>query len=222
MTKTHATSPSDPRYTRCSQAIVFNGEALRIDDAAPTCAHCARSRAADIALADYDRRTPPARGAYSDAELIAQRAALIERATNAQAEFDRVAALGGRVNAGEKLRRLAARDAARDLFGKVDDIEREIERRREAQAPKVNVLRPTTHKLTVRGIPVTTRTPRRYIVVKVRPEPYTTEAGTYVAFAEVVKRTDSLDAARREERRDNSATFRYFTVVIDTATGDEI
>jgi hypothetical protein len=79
-----------------------------------------------------------------------------------------------------------------------------------------------THKLTVRGIPVKTRTERRYAVVAVRPEPVAHPAGgTLVAFAEVKKRTDSLETARVTVRR--AERFRGgFFVVIDLETGAEV
>lgn len=81
--------------------------------------------------------------------------------------------------------------------------------------------RPVTRNIVVRGIRVTTRTPRRYAVVAVRPEPYTTDQGTYVAFAEVEKRTDNIATARTAVRRAYRG-MGVFRVVVDLTTGEEV
>lgn len=82
-----------------------------------------------------------------------------------------------------------------------------------------------THNFNVRGIPVRTRTPRRFAVIAVRPEPFTNENGTYVAFAEVSRRTDNLETARAAKRRmlDNGYRMLGMTVVVvDLTTGEEL
>lgn len=82
-------------------------------------------------------------------------------------------------------------------------------------------MNPKTHNLTVRGIKLRTRTPRRFVTVGVRPEPVVRPEGTYVAYAEVLKRTDSLETARAA-RRKHGFGYGSFAVVIDLATGEEI
>jgi len=78
-----------------------------------------------------------------------------------------------------------------------------------------------THRLVVRGQVVKTRTARRYVVVAVRSEPVVVDGGVLVAFAQVERRTDSLETARRVARR--GASGRGVGVaIIDTATGAEI
>ena len=75
--------------------------------------------------------------------------------------------------------------------------------------------------ITVRGHKVSNKTNRAYVVVAVRPEPITTERGTYVAFARIEKRTDNIDTARgcvRRYGRQNGA----FCVVVRSATGEEV
>jgi hypothetical protein len=83
-----------------------------------------------------------------------------------------------------------------------------------------------THTLNVRGQQVRTRTPRRFIACGVRPEAFTTEDGTYVAFAEVIFRSDNLakalDLARRYRRDTRHLGDTITAVVIDTATGEEV
>lgn len=79
----------------------------------------------------------------------------------------------------------------------------------------------TTHRLTVRGIKVTTRTPRRFAVVSVRPEDFIEGDMVYVAFAEVIKRTDNFTTARQVQQRHGWGRGA-FTVIIDLATGDEV
>lgn len=82
--------------------------------------------------------------------------------------------------------------------------------------------RPTrTLRFTVRGHKVVTRTPRKYIVVAVRPTSKVTEDGVYVGFATVKKRTDKLDAARLVARR-YGFKLGAFAVVVDADTGKEI
>lgn len=84
----------------------------------------------------------------------------------------------------------------------------------------------TTTNFLIRGMDVQTASTRkldakRYLAVAIRPEPYQGERGTYVAYASVVKRTDSLAAANRA-----AATYEpgpgATTVVIDRVTGAEV
>jgi hypothetical protein len=82
-------------------------------------------------------------------------------------------------------------------------------------------MNPKTHNLTVRGIKLRTRTPRRFAVVAVRPEPVTRDGHTYVACAEVLKRTDSLDTARAK-RRSFGIGIGSYAVIVDLTTGEEI
>lgn len=83
---------------------------------------------------------------------------------------------------------------------------------------------PTTHKFTVRGIPVQTRTPRRYIVVAFRERDWMTENGIYVQFARVEQRTDNIATARRTARRywENNRRVKCGAVVFDTVTRQEV
>jgi hypothetical protein len=78
-----------------------------------------------------------------------------------------------------------------------------------------------THTFTVRGHKVRTSTNRRYVAVAVRPEPVTTEKGTFVAFARVEKRSDNLATLNRAARNNGYATGA-FMVVVDTTTGLEV
>jgi hypothetical protein len=80
---------------------------------------------------------------------------------------------------------------------------------------------PKTHRLDVRGLRVVTRTPRRFIVVAVRPEAIHTPEGWLVAFAHVIKRTDALSTARAAARRHDRG-HGVTVVTIDTETGEEI
>ena len=91
----------------------------------------------------------------------------------------------------------------------------------------------TTHILSVRGHKICTRTPRRFSVVGVRETPFTTDRGTYVAFAEVVTRTDNFANAKARARKywnntrcsariGASAGDSITAVVVDTATGEEV
>lgn len=71
-----------------------------------------------------------------------------------------------------------------------------------------------THTLNVHGQTVRTRTPRRFIVVAVRPKDVTTEDGrTYVAFAEVIKRTDNHKTAKATMNRFGFALGAFATIV---------
>ena len=79
----------------------------------------------------------------------------------------------------------------------------------------------TTSTFTVRGFKLRTRSNRRYVAVAVRPAPVTTESGTYVAFADVRKRSDNLDTLRRFQRSYGWETGAY-VVIIDTVSGEEI
>lgn len=79
----------------------------------------------------------------------------------------------------------------------------------------------TTTTLTVRGQKVSNRSQRRYLAVAVRPEPRETADGVYVAFAEILKRSDSLRTVRREQER-YGFSRGAFAVVVDSLTGEEI
>lgn len=81
--------------------------------------------------------------------------------------------------------------------------------------------RATTHTIHVRGIKVRTRTPRRYVAVAVRPEPIVYDDYTYVAFAHVLKRSDSYETARKEAARYGFPPGA-FAVVVDLTTGEEV
>lgn len=74
----------------------------------------------------------------------------------------------------------------------------------------------------VNGFKIRTRTQRRYVVVATRAMPFTNERGTYVAFAEVVKRTDNIETARKEENRRGVTDTRCYAVVVDTTTGRQV
>lgn len=80
---------------------------------------------------------------------------------------------------------------------------------------------PSSRTLSVRGHRVTTRTDRRWIVVAVRPKAVVYDDYTYPAFVRVLKRTDSIDTARAEQRK-----FGFppgsFAVIMDKATGKEV
>lgn len=78
-----------------------------------------------------------------------------------------------------------------------------------------------TTNFTVRGHKIRTSTNRRYVAVAVRPEPVTTDKGTFVAFADIRKRSDNLDTIRRECRKYGFATGA-FMVAVDTTTGEEV
>ena len=83
-------------------------------------------------------------------------------------------------------------------------------------------MNPKTHNLTVRGIKLRTRTPRRFVTVAVRPEPYRTGDGhVYVPFAEVLKRTDSYQTAQGIQRRHLRGPGTL-VVIIDLTTGEEV
>ena len=90
-----------------------------------------------------------------------------------------------------------------------------------------------TRKLEVRGIRVTTRTPRRFAAIAVRPETVTLtpedeavrifgrRPGTYPAFAEVIKRSDSYATARKAATK-YGRFIGGVAVVVDLTTGEEI
>lgn len=82
-------------------------------------------------------------------------------------------------------------------------------------------MNPVTRTFSVNGITIRTRTPRRYAVVTTRATPITTEAGTYIAFAEVAKRTDNYDTAKTSQRRYGRQNGCY-QVVIDMTTGEAV
>lgn len=73
-----------------------------------------------------------------------------------------------------------------------------------------------THTFTVYGHMIRTRTPRRYIVVAVRPHDVIDGDDRYVAFAEVLKRTDNHATAVREMRRFGWRAHGAFAVLHDT------
>lgn len=75
--------------------------------------------------------------------------------------------------------------------------------------------------ITVRGHKVSNRSQRRFLVVAVRPEAVETDHGTYVAFADVRKRTDSIETARTTQRRYGRA-WGAFMVIVDSETGEEV
>lgn len=81
-----------------------------------------------------------------------------------------------------------------------------------------------TQSFTIRGMKIRSRTPRRFLVVAVRPEPVTTEGGTYLAFATIEKRTDSITTARTFVRWmcNRGRGIGVAVVVIDTTTGEEV
>ncbi len=87
--------------------------------------------------------------------------------------------------------------------------------------------------LTVRGRKVSNRSNRRWIVVAVRAEDVTIRAedeahrifgravGTYVAFAEVIARSDSIATARKRAER-YGRSVGTVVVVVDSTTGEEV
>lgn len=91
-----------------------------------------------------------------------------------------------------------------------------------------------TTTINARGIKIRSRSQRRFVAVAVRPEDITITAdsdahrifgravGTYVAFAEIIGRSDSLDTARRRARNSSSYGVGVARIVIDTATGEEV
>lgn len=82
-----------------------------------------------------------------------------------------------------------------------------------------------TTTFTVRGHKVRSASKCRFVVVAVRAEPFVTEEGTYVAFAEIRKRSDSYATAQTHARRmrDNGGRGHGMTVVVvDTETGEEV
>lgn len=80
----------------------------------------------------------------------------------------------------------------------------------------------TTKTFTVRGHKIRTATTRRYVAVAVRTEDVTTERGTYVAFARVIKRSDAVATVKAEARRYGFGMSGEFAVVVDTETGEEV
>jgi hypothetical protein len=88
---------------------------------------------------------------------------------------------------------------------------------------------------TVRGRNVRSASKRRFIVVAVRPEDITIraedeahrifgrEVGTYVAYHEIVARSDSIATARkRAERARQFHGIGVAIVVVDSTTGEEV
>lgn len=76
--------------------------------------------------------------------------------------------------------------------------------------------------LIVRGQRVSNRSQRRYLAVAVRPKPVQTDEGTYVAFADIRKRSDNLATVRADQRRYGYQAHGCFVVVVDTETGEEV
>jgi hypothetical protein len=76
-----------------------------------------------------------------------------------------------------------------------------------------------THRIEVFGQKVVTRTPRRYIVIVVRPEAREVDGQVYVAFARVEKRTDNHATARSAQRRIGYGFQGTRAVIFDTVTG---
>ena len=89
--------------------------------------------------------------------------------------------------------------------------------------------------LTVRGQRISNRSNRRFLVVAVRPEPIRVtpeeaaisrgrlQSGVYVAFAEVLKRSDSAVTARRfQESQVGRMGFGTAVVLVDSVTGEEV
>lgn len=93
-----------------------------------------------------------------------------------------------------------------------------------------------TRKFTVRGHKMQTASQRRFVVVHVRAEDITVTAdseahrifqrpvGTFVAFADIVKRTDSIATARTfaQRQRQRHVGVGVKTVIVDTVTGQEV
>lgn len=81
-----------------------------------------------------------------------------------------------------------------------------------------------TKTFNIRGQKVRSASQRRYIVVVVRPTAVTVAATgeTYVPFARVHKRSDSVETARREANRYGRPGPGCSVVVVDTATGEEV
>ena len=75
--------------------------------------------------------------------------------------------------------------------------------------------------LIVRGLRVSNRSNRRFLVVAIREHVVTTDSGVYPRFARVEKRSDSLTTAKAHARR-----LGYFPggghVVVDSLTGEEV
>lgn len=81
-----------------------------------------------------------------------------------------------------------------------------------------------THRVNVRGQKVVCRTSRRYLVIGVRAHNVPSErpeGGVFIAFAHVLKRTDSLDVAFKMQ-----AAYPAYkgaqAIVYDTATRQEV
>ena len=82
-------------------------------------------------------------------------------------------------------------------------------------------MNPTTRNLVVRGIKLRTRTPRRFATVAVRPERIERDGRFYMPYAEVLKRTDSIETARAK-KRSFGIGIGSFAVIVDLTTGEEI
>lgn len=80
-------------------------------------------------------------------------------------------------------------------------------------------MQPKTHTIQVGTQKVRTRTPRRFIVVTFRSDYFEDATGTYVPFARVDKRTDSIATARKMETYHGR---HVWSVVYDTEKGEVI
>lgn len=104
------------------------------------------------------------------------------------------------------------------------------EREMTTETPEVRVAaNGLTKTIKMHGMTLRTRTPRRYVVVTVRPEPitvverrfsyanneWTTGPSTYVPYLAVEKRTDNLQTARKAAAKADHGPGSY-AVVVDT------
>ncbi len=79
---------------------------------------------------------------------------------------------------------------------------------------------------TVRGHKIRTQSHFRYQLVSVRENAVRTEDGTYVAFAHIFGRTDSLTSARERAAkvrdRNRGTSPGVVVVIVDSTTGEEV
>ncbi len=75
---------------------------------------------------------------------------------------------------------------------------------------------------TVRGHKIRTQSHFRYQLVSVRENAVRTEDGTYVAFAHIFGRTDSLASARERAAKADRSGPGTFVVIVDSTTGEEV
>lgn len=78
----------------------------------------------------------------------------------------------------------------------------------------------TTHTIVVDGMTVRTRTARRFVAIAVRGEAVEAESGVYVAFIEIIGRSDAFTTAATRARRYGRIRGGR-VVVVDTETGRE-